>query len=84
MTDQEFLGYFAGGLDVQGQRVTARFGKLAPEQAIRASLDSSQWQFVIQVNHGDEIPMSFERDEHFSTRMAKVDAAVERWLVLRQ
>jgi hypothetical protein len=78
MTDEAFLGYFVGGLDILGHRVTARIGKLHPDQGVPATES-----FIITVDHRDEIPLEFAPDEPLASRMAKVDAAVERWRILR-
>ena len=83
MTDKEFLGYFVAGLDLNGHRVTARIGRLAAHRAVEASLPSSNpSQFIIQVDHGADIPVVFDHDEHFESRMKRVDDAVARWVLL--
>ena len=83
MTDEEFLHYFSGGLDIKGQRVTAELGVLEGHEAIASAMTSRPGRiFLIQVNHGQRFPVGFEPREEFQARMAKVDAAVERWLVV--
>jgi hypothetical protein len=84
VTDEEFLANFSGGLDLQGQRVTARIGKLAAHLAVGAAVDSGATRhFLIQINYGEEIPVTFEKGAGYAQRMAQIDAAVERWLLLR-
>lgn len=83
VTDDAFLGYFVAGLDISGHRVTARIGSLAPHEAVAASLSSTnRRQFIVQVDHGGDIPIVFEPDEDLASRMSRVDAAVERWVQL--
>ncbi len=84
MTDKEFLAFFSGGLDLKGLRVTARIGEMAAHRAVAASLPTTgPYRFLIQVNHGEDIPVEFEPGEDYSHRMARVDAAVDRWMVLK-
>lgn len=83
MTDEEFLHFFSGGLDIKGQRVTAELGVLEGHEAIATAIATNSSRiFLIQVNHGQRFPIGFEMMEDFQSRMAKVDAAVERWLVV--
>jgi hypothetical protein len=84
MNDLEFLEYFRGGLDISGQRITARRGALAPHVAVSSDLPSDNpFQFSIQINHGPDIPMVFDPGEPLQSRLAKVDAAIARWLMVR-
>ena len=83
MTDEEFLHFFSGGLDIKGQRVTAELGMLEGHEAIASAMTTNSRRiFLIQVNHGQRFPVGFETMEDFHARMAKVDAAVDRWLVV--
>lgn len=83
MTDDAFLGYFVAGIDILGHRVTARIGRLNPGQATEAGFSKAGAnQFVIQIDHRDEVPIEFAPEESLASRMAKVDAAVERWRIL--
>ena len=84
MTDTEFLGYFVGGLDIMGHRITARVGAVDPHTAVAAGLPVDGRYFVLMVNHGCELPMEFDPGEGLESRMKKVDAAVARWRLLRE
>ena len=83
MTDDEFLSFFSGGLDIKGQRVTARIGRLDAHEAIASAITTTVSRvFLIQINHGQRIPITFEPGMDFTERMARVDAAVDRWLIV--
>jgi len=83
MTDIEFPGYFVGGLDIMGHRITARRGTVDPETAGQAGLPGHGQYFVLMVNHGQEIALEFDTGEDLESRMKKVDTAIGRWCLLR-
>ena len=83
MTDEEFLTYFNGGLDIKGPRVTAQIGSLDAHEAVASGWATTAARvFLIQVNHGKRLPVTFVPGEGFNERMARVDAAVDRWLIV--
>lgn len=84
MTDKEFLGYFVGGLDILGHRITARVGRVDPHTAVEAGLPTDGLYFILMVDHGRELPLEFDPGEDLESRMTKVDAAVARWRLLRE
>lgn len=84
MTDEEFLAYFAGGLDIQGHRVTARRGNLGVSGLLDPSVrDRNGLLFLLRIDFGAEFPIAFTENESRDSRLAKIDAAVTRWRVLR-
>lgn len=81
MTDEEFQVYLASGIDIKGQRITGRV--LLPDAYRHHNGTQADSPFVIQINHGDELSLRFRADEDLQSRLTKLDAAVDRWLLLR-
>ena len=79
MTDEEFQNYLANGVDLRGQHVTGRV-LLPGRHSNGVRVDCP---FVIQINRADELSLRFMPDESLDSRLAKVDAALDRWMVLR-